>query len=136
MWPKALTQLIELAPHIARMLPAADRFLQARSAGDETTRRTLDGINTELHGHLAGVKDSHDRLFRELHSQSERLAALEASLATIPAAVQAARAAAEAAEERASALENRLSTSSALLAILLPLNIVLLALMILLVVRH
>ena len=41
MWPKALAQLIELAPYIARMLPTADRYLQSRAASDEATREAL-----------------------------------------------------------------------------------------------
>lgn len=128
MWPKAIAQLVEVAPHITRLLPMADRFLQARASNDEATRRALDQL-VEVRGDLGRVTSSHEGLYRQLNEQSERLAAIAEQ-------TQAARAAAEAAEERAGGLERRLNISSTMLGILLPLNIVLLALVILLVMRH
>ena len=128
MWPKALAQLIELAPHIGRLLPMADRFLQNRSAGDEAANRALDQIGT-LHGDLRRVSSTHESLLRQINDLSERLASISEQ-------ATAARAAAESAEERAAGLEKRLNISTTMLGLLLPLNIVLLALVILLVVRH
>lgn len=128
MWPKAIAQLVEVAPHITRLLPVADRFLQARSANDEATRRALDQM-AEVRGDLGRVVASHESLYRQLNEQSERLA-------QVVEQAQAARAAAESAEERAGGLERRLNISSAMLGVLLPLNLVLLALVIMLVMRH
>jgi aminopeptidase N len=129
MWPKALAQLIELAPHIARLLPTADRYLQSRNAGDEATRAALAKIGDEMRGDINRVTASHEGIYRQLNEQGERFAQLSEQ-------VSAARAAAEAAEERAGALERRVAMSSALLAILLPLNVILVALVIYIVVRH
>ena len=129
MWPKALAQLIELAPHIARLLPTADRFLQSRAAGDEATRGAITKFGDEVRADIARVTNSHESIYRQLNEQGERLA-------QITEQVNAARAAAESAEERVTALENRAATSSALLAIILPLNVILLALTILLLVRR
>jgi chromosome segregation ATPase len=129
MWPKALAQLIELLPHIARLLPAADRFLQNKTAGDESTRMALQQMADDLRGDLRRTSASHEGLYRQLNGQGERLAQLTEQ-------VQAARAAAEAAEERAAGLERRISMNNALLAILLPLIVVLVILTILLLVRH
>ena len=128
MWPKALTQLIEIAPHVSRLLPVADRFLQARAANDEAARRAFDQM-AEVRGDLGRVTASHEGLYRQLNEQSERMA-------QVVEQAQAARAAAEAAEERAGGLERRLNISTTMLGILLPLNVVLVALMILLVMRH
>lgn len=128
MWPKALAQLIELAPHIGRLLPVADRFLQSRASNDDATNRALEQIGT-LRGDLGRVASTHESLYRQLNDQAERLASISEE-------ATAARAAAEAAEERAGGLERRLNISSTILGILLPLNIVLLALLILLVMRH
>lgn len=128
MWPKALAQLIEVAPHVSRLIPVADRFLQARASNDEATQRAVEQV-AALRTDLARVTASHESLYRQLNEQTERLAAVVEN-------TQAARAAAEAAEERAGSLERRLNTSNALLAILLPLNIVMVALIILLVMRH
>jgi chromosome segregation ATPase len=128
MWPKAIAQLVEVAPHITRLLPVADRFFQARASNDEAVRKALEQMS-EVRGDLGRVTASHEGLYRQLNDLNQRLA-------LIVEQTQAAKAAAEAAEERAAALEQRLSTSGALLAILLPLNVVLLALTILLLVRH
>lgn len=129
MWPKALSQLIELAPHIARLLPAADRYFQAKASGDEATRATVAKFGDELRGDIARVTSAHESIYRQLNEQGERFAQLTEQ-------VNAAKAAAEAAEERAAALEQRLATNFGLLAVILPLNVVLLALTILLLVRR
>ena len=129
MWPKALAQLIELVPYIARMLPTADRYLQSRVANDEATREALAKIGEDMRGDINRVTASHEGLYRQLNEQSERIAELNEQLTAV-------RAAAEAAEERAGALERTVGMSSALLAIVLTANVVLLALMIYLVVRH
>jgi len=129
MWPKALAQLIELAPHIARLLPTADRFLQSRSAGDEATRAELAKIGEDVRADIHRATASHEGIYRQLNEQGERMAELTEQMT-------AAREAAEAAEERAGALERRVAMSSALLAILLPLNVILVALVIYIVVRH
>lgn len=129
MWPKALAQLIELAPHIARLLPAADRFLQNKTTVDESTHVALQQTAEDLRGELRRTTASHEGLYRQLNEQSERLAQLSEQ-------VQAARAAAEAAEERAAGLERRISMNNALLAILLPLIVILVILTVLLLVRH
>ncbi|HEV2578751.1 MAG TPA: hypothetical protein VGU25_16210 [Acidobacteriaceae bacterium] len=129
MWPKALAQLIELAPHIARLLPTADRFLQSKVAGDDATRGAIAKFREEVRADIARVTSSHESIYRQLNEQGERLA-------QITEQVNAARAAAEAAEERVAALENRAATSNALLAVILPLNVILLALTILLLVRR
>jgi phage-related minor tail protein len=129
MWPKALAQLIELAPHIARLLPTADRYLQSRSAGDAATREALTKIGEDVRGDINRVTASHEGIYRQLNEQGERMAQLAEQMTAV-------RAATEAAEERVGALERSVAVSSALLIIVLPLNVVLLALVIYMVVRH
>ena len=129
MWPKALAQLIELAPHIARVLPTADRYLQSRTAGDQATREALAKFGDDVRSDINRVTASHEGIYRQLNEQGERFAQLTEQMTAV-------RAAAESAEERVAALEQRVGMSSALLAILLPLNVILLALVIYMVVRH
>jgi uncharacterized protein involved in exopolysaccharide biosynthesis len=129
MWPKAFAQLIELAPHIARLLPTADRYLQARSAGDEATRAALAKMGDDVRTDINRVTASHEGIYRQLNEQGERMAQLSEQ-------VNGARAAAEIAEERAGALERRVAISNAMLGVVLPLNVILLALVIYLVFRH
>lgn len=129
MWPKALAQLIELAPHIARLLPTADRFLQQRSAGDEATRAAVTKLGEDVRSDVNRVTASHEGIYRQLNEQGERMTQLTEQMTAV-------RTAAESAEERASALERDVATSRVLLAIVLPLNVILLALVILLLVRR
>jgi DNA-binding FrmR family transcriptional regulator len=129
MWPKALAQLIELAPYIARMLPTADRYLQSRAASDAATREALAKFGDEVRADINRVTGSHEGIYRQLNEQGERFAQLTEQMTAV-------RTAAESAEERVAALEQRVGMSSALLAILLPLNVILLALVIYMVVRH
>ena len=49
MWPKAL---LELAPHLVRLVPAANNFFQNKSAGDEANRKALEDIAEGLRGDL------------------------------------------------------------------------------------
>lgn len=129
MWPKALAQLIELAPYIARMLPTADRYLQSRAVNDEATREALAKIGDDVRADINRVTASHEGIYRQLNEQGEKFVQLNEQMTAV-------REAAEAAEERVAALEQRVGMSSALLAILLPLNVILLALVIYIVVRH
>jgi chromosome segregation ATPase len=129
MWPKAFAQLIELAPHIARLLPTADRYLQSKVASDDATRAVLAKMGDDVRSDINRVTASHEGIYRQLNEQGERFAQLSEQMTAV-------RAAAEAAEERAGALEQRVAMSSALLAILLPLNVILVALVIYIVVRH
>ena len=129
MWPKALGQLIELAPHVARLLPTADRFLQQRNAGDEATRAAVAKLGEDVRSDVSRVTASHEGIYRQLNEQGERMTQLTEQMTAV-------RTAAESAEERVGALERRIAISSALLTILLPLNVILLALVILMLVRH
>ena len=129
MWPKALAQLIELAPYIARMLPDGRPVPAVRVANDEATRAALAKFGDDVRADINRVTASHEGIYRQLNEQGERFAQLTEQMTAV-------RTAAESAEERVAALEQRVSMSSALLAILLPLNVILLALVIYMVVRH
>ena len=129
MWPKALGQLIELAPHVARLLPTADRYLQQRNAGDEATRAAVAKLGDDVRSDVSRVTASHEGIYRQLNEQGERMTQLTEQMTAV-------RTAAESAEERVGALERKVALSSSLLTILLPLNVILLALVILLLVRH
>jgi hypothetical protein len=52
MWPKAFAQLVELAPHISRLLPMADRFFQSKSASEDATRKAIDAMSQEVRADL------------------------------------------------------------------------------------
>jgi hypothetical protein len=76
MWPKALAQLIEIAPHVTRLLPMADRFFQSKSAEQDASRSAMEQMAEGLRGDLGQVTASHAGLYRQLNDQSEKLAVL------------------------------------------------------------
>ncbi len=85
MWPKALAQIIELAPHITRLLPLADRFFQSKSAEAEASRTAMEQMAEGLRGDLGQVTASHAGLYRQLNDQSEKLSSLSADTRSIKA---------------------------------------------------
>jgi septal ring factor EnvC (AmiA/AmiB activator) len=112
MWPKALSQLIELAPHITRLLPVADRFLQSKSADAEASRSAMQQMAEGLRGDLGQVTASHAGLYRQLNDQSEKLS-------NISADVHAVRLSTDSLEARITLLEQRLSKLGLVLAVAL-----------------
>jgi uncharacterized protein involved in exopolysaccharide biosynthesis len=126
MWPKAL---LELAPHLVRLVPAANNFFQNKSAGDEANRKALEDIAEGLRGDLGQVTASHAGLYRQLNEQSEKLALMAADVA-------ASRASMESIEGRLARLQRRYGTTTKLLVAALVMNFVLLLMVFALFFRH
>lgn len=91
MWPKTLAQLLELAPHITRLVPMADRYLQSKADGRDASRRALeqlaDGVRGELRQVENGLREDLGQvaaaqagIYRQLKEQSESLARIAADL--------------------------------------------------------
>lgn len=129
MWPKAIAQLVELAPHVTRLVPLADRFFQSKSAGEEANRKAMEAMAEGLRGDLGQVTAAHSGLYRQLQEQSELLAVLSSD-------IRAAKVASEEAELRAAKLQRRLTTMSSMLIGTLLLNFAALALLIAMFVNH
>jgi hypothetical protein len=126
MWPKAL---LELAPHLIRLVPMADRFLQSRSAGDDANRQAIEAMAESLRGELGHVTASHSGLYRQLNEMNEKLAGIAAD-------VNASKAAAESVEGRLARLQRRVGGMTKLLIAAVALNVALLLLVIMLLLRH
>ena len=130
MWPKALAQLIELAPHITRLLPLADRFFDSKTADADASRTAMQQMAEGLRGDLGQVTASHAGLYRQLNDQSEKLSNIAADL-------QSTRLATLALDERLTHLERQsASHQKFLLAILLSTLTIAILLIILLLRRH
>lgn len=111
MWPKAFAQLIELLPHVSRLLPVADRFFQSKAAGEEANRRALEAMADGLRGDLGQVTAAHSGIYRQLNEHSEQLL-------TIAADARAAKLSAESTEAHLARVEQRLDRIAMLLLIL------------------
>lgn len=72
MWPKAFAQLVELAPHISRLLPMADRFFQSKAAGDEANRKAIDAMGDRLRADLNQINVTHASLSDQIADLSTR----------------------------------------------------------------
>ncbi len=80
MWPKAISSLIELAPHITRLVPLADRFFNSKSAEADASRTAMEQMAEGLRGDLGQVTASHAGLYRQLNDQSVQLSAVAADV--------------------------------------------------------
>ena len=80
-------QLIELAPHVTRLVPMADRFLQSKADNGKAQRRALDEMGERLRGDmgrlseglrgdLARVATTQAGIDRQMNQQSEALAGI------------------------------------------------------------
>jgi phage-related tail protein len=126
MWPKAL---LELAPHLVRLVPAANRFFQDKASGEDADHKAMEAMAEGLRGDLGQVTAAHAGLYRQLNEQSEALAGIKAS-------VEEARLTAASAEGRVARLQRRAALNTKLLAAVLVLNFALVLLVIVLLVRH
>jgi hypothetical protein len=126
MWPKAITTLIELAPHITRLVPMADRFFSSKSAESEASLTAMQQMAEGLRGDLGQVTASHAGLYRQLNEQSEKLS-------NIAAEQRSAKIALDANDARLGIIEQRQRVVIVLLSITL---LAILALMLILVTHH
>ncbi len=85
MWPKAFAQLIELAPHISRLLPMADRFFQSKAADDgnrKAMESMVEGLRGDLSRDLGQVAAAHADLYKQLNEVSGTLASVNTGLSS------------------------------------------------------
>ena len=126
MWPKAISQLIELLPHVSRLLPMADRFLNAKTADAEASRSAMQQMAEGLRGDLGQVTASHAGLYRQLNEQSEKISELSSDVATVKRSVESLDPRLTRLEQQNSRLTLLLGLSLVLLAGLLVLAVILL----------
>lgn len=76
MWPRVLMQLVELLPHVSRLLPIADRYLSSKAAGERASEATLAVMAEGVQADLGQVAKAHASLYRQLQEQGIQLAAV------------------------------------------------------------
>jgi hypothetical protein len=82
MWP-ALVQLLELAPHVTRLVPAADRYLQSRAENRNLQRLAMEEMAARLHGDMGQLAEAQAGIYDQVNQQSETLARIEADVRTM-----------------------------------------------------
>ena len=102
MWPKLLMQylpqLIEMLPHVSRVVPMADKYLTAKGANDAK----LDELAQGLRGDMGKVAKAHIAL-------AEQLDTFSVHVGESAAEAKRARMAAELAQVRVQALEKQVA---------------------------
>jgi len=66
--------LLELLPHVTRLLPMADKYLSTRSASERTQEAALAAMAANVRGDLGQVIDAHAGIQRALKDQAEQIA--------------------------------------------------------------
>lgn len=92
MWPRAIAQLVEVLPHVARLVPVADRFLQNRAVDDETPQRVaaaMEAVAADLRSEMGHVTASHAGILRQLTEQGAAIDEIAADLRVAKAANEA-----------------------------------------------
>ncbi len=80
MWPRLVAQLLELMPHVTRLVPIADTYFSSRSAGDKTHAAALEKMSEAMRIDLLRVTASYTGLDTQIAEQSAQIAALKKSL--------------------------------------------------------
>ncbi len=117
MWPKAFAQFVELAPHISRLLPMADRFLQSKTATEDVGRRTMEAASAGLQAELGRIAAAQGGIAKQISAVSDGVAALggearavKTVLGSLESRLGGAEARAAGAETRAAGVEAHFTT--------------------------
>jgi hypothetical protein len=105
MWPKIL---IELVPHLTRLVPMADRYLTTRTASEKTQEAALAALGDQVRRELGRVGEIHVAMQVQMHAQSAQLAEVASDAAR-------ARTAAESMEARVAGLDGAAAQTKRLL---------------------
>ena len=111
MWP-ALVQLLELAPHVTRLVPMADRYLQSKADSGKAQRLALEEMAERLRGDMALTAErTQGDLTRVTAAQAgivQQLTKQNATLESLAADLHAARLTSETVDARMAQLETRI----------------------------
>ena len=112
MWP-ALVKLLELTPHVTRLVPMADRYLQSRAENGKAQRRALEEMADRLRGDMGqmaeGMRGDLTKLAAAQASIYHQLNENSQTLARIAADARATRLTSDEIETRVLRMETRLS---------------------------
>jgi t-SNARE complex subunit (syntaxin) len=111
MWP-VLVQLLKLAPHVTRLAPVADRYLQSKSDNGKSQRRALDEMGERLRGDLGqlaeGMRGDLTQLAVAQAGIEQQMTQQSEALTSIAADVRAMRLASDEFEARLTRIERGL----------------------------
>jgi hypothetical protein len=77
MWPRLISQLIELLPHATRLMPIANDYLAVRRESAKAEAGALAELAENLRVDIGRVSDSYNGLARQITEQKAQIAALQ-----------------------------------------------------------
>jgi hypothetical protein len=77
MWPRLISQLIELLPHATRLMPLADNYLAVRREGAKAQAGALADLAENLRVDVGRVADSYNGLARQITEQKAQITVLQ-----------------------------------------------------------
>jgi peptidoglycan hydrolase CwlO-like protein len=128
MWPKVFAQLVELLPHISRLVPMADKFFTSKVAAERANEAAMLAMAEGVRGDLGQVTKAHMGLYRQLQDQS-------AQITEVGEEVKRSRLSMEQHEHRMEALEKQVASFSLWLKAGVPILIALVSMVVVLLVR-
>jgi len=126
MWPKVIAQLFELLPHIARLVPMADKYLSTKTASERATESAMAAMAEGVRGDLGQVTKAHAGLYRQLQDQSLQIDAVSEEVKRTRLAIEQHGHRMEAMEQKVASLDLWVKAGVSLLLVLLVVVIVLL----------
>jgi len=90
MWPT----LIELLPHLSRLVPLWDKFLSSKAANEKATEAAILALSDGVRTDLDQVTQAHASLYRQLQAHTAQIAALGEEMRLAREAAERAEAAA------------------------------------------
>jgi hypothetical protein len=84
MWPRLIAQLIELLPHVSRLVPVADKYFTSKAASDSAHVIALNTLGQSVRGDVAALSESHtalaSRIAQQMADQAAKITVLQRSL--------------------------------------------------------
>jgi chromosome segregation ATPase len=85
MWPK---MLFELLPHVGRLIPAAERFLQTRGQQDAQEQAALKEIAQTLRTEMERATEAHAGVARALGEQAQQVSAMSVEVTRVRVGIE------------------------------------------------
>ena len=80
MWPRLIAQLLELLPHVSRLVPVADKYFSTKSASERAQEAALAALAENLRTGVAGLGGTQAGLQDQLKAQAAELLLVRESL--------------------------------------------------------
>jgi hypothetical protein len=114
-----LKQLVELLPHVSRLVPIAERYFSTKAAGDRSNELALAAIAEGMQADMGQVTKAHAGLYRQIQEQGAQIAGIGDEVRHVRGALDTSERKVAALEERVESLNLWIKAGVSLMTILL-----------------